>query len=64
MSDKNDRRKMLKVVEQHGWVIEYGAKHLKLRSPDGRIVIVSKTPSCPHALNQARRDLRKYGVDI
>lgn len=55
--DKN-LNELIKEKKKQGWTVTYG-KHLKLRSPKGRLVSTSLSPSCTHAFNQAARDIAK-----
>lgn len=61
-----DMKRVLKACEAHGFVIEYGGKHAKIRDPiTNRTLPVSGTPNCPHAHKNVLRDLRRYwGVDV
>jgi len=42
-----------------GWTDETGKKHVKLRSPDGRLVILPSTPSDTRAWRNAVAKLRR-----
>lgn len=55
--DKN-LNELIKEKKKQGWTVTYG-KHLKLRSPKGRLVSTSLSPSCAHAFNQVARDIAK-----
>jgi predicted RNA binding protein YcfA (HicA-like mRNA interferase family) len=48
----------IKQLVKSGWSAQYG-KHLKLRSPDGKLVTCSYTPSCPFVVHKVKNDVRK-----
>ncbi|CAA0100515.1 Uncharacterised protein [BD1-7 clade bacterium] len=59
-------RKLTKVQ----WVYKNGKKHAKLISPNGKVIAVSKTPSCCHAyanfrseINRIKNSEARYGND-
>jgi hypothetical protein len=58
-SSNKDLDKKVKELIRHGWTAEFG-RHLKLRSPDGKLITCSLSPSCPHAHRNLARDIRKY----
>lgn len=44
---------------QDGWSIDMRGRHLKLRSPKGALVIISRSPSDHRAIRNILSDLRK-----
>lgn len=63
-----DMRKMLRAADKQEFTVSATKRHLKVTgrpNPDGtpaRCVIVAKTPSDPHAIDNARAQLRRLGV--
>lgn len=57
-----DIRQLLKRVAKQGAVIERtNDSHVRVCCPNGKVVVMSHTPSCDRAIRNARRDLRKIG---
>lgn len=56
-TNKNLNEYIKELIGQ-GWTVEYG-KHLKLRSPEGRLVSCSYSPSCPHVATKVRADVKR-----
>jgi predicted RNA binding protein YcfA (HicA-like mRNA interferase family) len=55
-------REVSKLVKEHqrlGWTAEYGGQHIKMRSPTGKMVTISVSPSDHRALLNIRADLRR-----
>ena len=51
-----------KLMTDHGFVLVRDGHHLIWRNPKiGKTITTASTPSCPHAINNVRRSLRRYG---
>lgn len=59
MPSNKELKKLVKELLRDGWSIESGTKHLKVRSPGGHLVSMSSSPSCGHAVTNARRDVER-----
>jgi len=58
--DNKDLRKLLRFAQEHGCEVEMGrGGHWKLRR-GGRMITVSASASCPHALANVKADMRRY----
>jgi predicted RNA binding protein YcfA (HicA-like mRNA interferase family) len=52
---------VLKACERHGFIVEHGGKHLKIRDPKtNRTIPVSCSPSRPYAGCEVLRDIKRY----
>lgn len=49
---------MIRIAEKAGWTVTVN-KHVKFKSPDGKIVCCSSTPRHHEAIHWVRRDLKK-----
>lgn len=49
---------ILEYARKYGFTVVRQSKHIILRCGD-KIITVSRTPSCPHALQNAINDIRK-----
>jgi predicted RNA binding protein YcfA (HicA-like mRNA interferase family) len=56
---KTDIHKLVRELKRKGWEVEQGRKHFKAKHPEGGQVILSCSPSCPYAANNARKDIEK-----
>lgn len=58
--------KLIIELERNGYIVErHNAGHLKVRRPNGSyLMTMSASPSAPNAERQARRLLRKLGVEL
>lgn len=56
--DKDIRRLVDSLVAE-GWTILGGRKHYKVRSPGGRTLSLSNSPSCPFTVNHIEADIRR-----
>lgn len=56
--DKDVRRYVDSLVAE-GWTILGGRKHYKVRSPGGRVLSMSNSPSCPYMLKHVENDVRR-----
>jgi hypothetical protein len=56
----------VKQVEKAGAEVKWaGSGHLKLRCPDGYMVVLSATPRhTKRAIENSKRDLRGHGLDL
>jgi hypothetical protein len=54
-----DIRKLVKDLLREGWSIVSRSKHFKIRSPGGRLVSISSTPSCGYMVENVKRDVQK-----
>lgn len=57
-TNDKDLNTLIRIKEGQGWTVSYG-RHLKLRSPGGRLVSTSISPSCRHVANQVARDINR-----
>lgn len=48
----------IKILVAAGWTVIDGKKHYKIKSPGGRLLVVSMSPRCPHAFDNFMRDVR------
>jgi hypothetical protein len=52
---------VFKACERHGFVVEHGGKHMKIRDPKtNRTIPVSCTASRPYAGREVLRDIKRY----
>jgi hypothetical protein len=56
--DKELRRTLQPYIDK-GCILENSKKHLKLRTPNGKMVTMSKSPSCPYYLHNIVRDIKR-----
>ena len=56
--NKNINAVLIHLVKE-GWTVEKGKKCLKLRTPLGRLVSISLTPSCPFVVQHILGDIRQ-----
>lgn len=49
---------------RRGWTLERGKKHVKLRSPEGRLVVLAHSCSDFQAVHQVRQNFRRAGLDF
>lgn len=42
-----------------GWVFRRGTKHDQLKAPNGRLVVIPRTPSDWRSIRNAERDVRR-----
>lgn len=54
-----DIRRFIDGLVADGWTILGGRKHYKVRSPGGRTLSLSNSPSCPYMLKHAEADVRR-----
>lgn len=59
-----ETRKLVDTATRAGWTASNGGSHLRLESPQGRVVVVSKTPSDHRAVNNTRAELRRAGLEV
>jgi len=52
-------RELERLLEEHGFELQRGHKHLVYRNPAGLVLTMSNSPSDINARNQALRDLQK-----
>lgn len=67
MSARHEMRELVRAAQRAGLqYIQRKGNHPRLVDPaTHRFVVISATPSCPHAVDNARRDVRKYlGVSL
>lgn len=57
-SDKQFNRLVNDLVA-HGWTFRHGTKHDQLKSPDGHLVVIPRTPSDWRSIKNAERDIRR-----
>lgn len=62
MPSKNDFRDLRRAAEKQGWTIETSrGGHLKWKSPNGKTIFSSATPSDKRAVNNHLSLLRRAG---
>lgn len=64
MSGRKDMLKLVSLAVGAGCEAELGGSHWRLVCPNGSRVIVSASPSDHRAVMNARRDLRRCGVEL
>lgn len=52
-------KKYLSELVARGWTYVGQNKHIKIRSPQGRRLTLSVSPSCPHALKHVVKDVQR-----
>jgi hypothetical protein len=52
------------MMESNGFELQRSASHLVWKHVSGVQIFTSATPSCRHALNQIKRQIRQKGVQI
>lgn len=62
VKNKNLNAYIQELVAQ-GWTVEKN-KHIKLRSPNGKLVVCSSTPNCPFVVHKVRNDVRRVLRDV
>lgn len=66
--NKKDKIQLQRLCNRLGWEFIIGKTHTKLKHPDGDIISVSGSPSCPyymsHVMQDVRRLLKKKGQEI
>lgn len=50
---------LIRQLVRKGWSFSHGTKHDKLRSPQGRMITVARSPSDHRAVHNLRRDIRQ-----
>jgi hypothetical protein len=64
-SNDKEVRRVLSQLEDQGWRIRVGTKHIQCYSPDGvSIVSMSKTPGAYTAMKNWKAELRRKGAVI
>lgn len=59
-----DISRLLRSLEAEGWGIEYGGKHVKVRSPKtNKKVVISTSPSDHRAIKNTMSRLRREGYE-
>jgi len=60
-----EMNKLIDRMLRSGWVFESQNSHVKLQHVEtGNLLVVSTSPSCRHASNQAFRDIRRMGLKL
>ncbi len=61
-------KQILRAAKKQGWTVNQGRRntHFRLVPPDPTIsaYVLSHSPSCRRAVQNAKSDLRKLGLDI
>ena len=52
-------KKMIKDIGKRGWVVTQGRKHYRANHPKGGLIFFSATPSCYHAIENIKAQIRK-----
>lgn len=52
-------KQYIKELERDGWTVEVNG-HIKVRSPEGQLFTCSSSPKGPYAVEQLKRDIRRY----
>lgn len=56
---------LVEAAIEAGWTLERtGGNHLKLQSPDGKVVFLPSSPSDWRGAKNMRSLLRRYGLDV
>jgi predicted RNA binding protein YcfA (HicA-like mRNA interferase family) len=64
MSSKTFKKELTVMMESNGFELQRSASHLVWKHVSGVQIFTSATPSCRHALNQIKRQIRQKGVQI
>ena len=58
-------KEFVRELKKAGWSINQGRGHFKARHPEtDKLLTFSNSPSCPHAVKNAKRDIRKMEKGI
>jgi hypothetical protein len=55
-----DKKEVMRILREHGAVLERTKKHKIWRFPDGRIHVLPGSPGCAHAWKNQLHDLRNF----
>jgi|SRR6185437_2346872 len=55
-----EEQEAIRLLKEHGAVLERTKKHRIWRFPDGKIHVMPSTPSCPHAWKNQLSDLKRF----
>lgn len=58
-STNKDLNRFICDLVRRGWAFTHGGKHDHLKAPNGRLLVISKTPSDGRSLKNAMRDARR-----
>lgn len=53
-------KEVIKAAERSGWTVQING-HYKFKSPEGKVVCCSYSPSCPRTFWNVLRDLKRIG---
>jgi hypothetical protein len=59
LSSNKDLNALLWRLVRRGWTLERGRKHLKLRAPNGRLLVAPSTPSDWRSLRNLEHQARR-----
>ncbi len=59
-----ETRKMLKTLEKQGCVVVGGARHPKVYTPCGALVVIASSPGGGRAYKNARARFKRLGLDV
>lgn len=59
-----ETKKVVKAACARGWTLQQGGRHpVLLHPPSGRKVVMSASPSCPHAAKNTQKDVERVERD-
>jgi hypothetical protein len=64
MSTQKFKKELTVMMESNGFELQRSSTHLVWKHVSGVQIFTSATPSCRHALNQIKRQIRQKGVKI
>jgi predicted RNA binding protein YcfA (HicA-like mRNA interferase family) len=64
MSSRTFKKELTNMMESNGFELQRHGTHLVWKHVSGVQIFTSATPSCRHALNQIKRQIRQKGVKI
>jgi len=63
-TNNKDLNRAIRDLLRSGWTDETGKKHVKLKSPVGRTVVIGRTPSDHRTVQNVMADIRRAMVQI
>jgi predicted RNA binding protein YcfA (HicA-like mRNA interferase family) len=62
MTSRKEARQLAKKAKEQGWIVDYSnGGHLRYKSPDGKTLFFSSTPSDTRALKNQISVMSKHG---
>ena len=59
-----DVKRLIKLLKKSTECTVADKKHWEVKCPSGKVVYISKTPSCSHAVKNAKADHKRNGVAL